>query len=166
MSTEDRESRFRELVVRHAPSIVAYVKRRHVLIEGVDADDIVAEVFATAWNELESIPPDFEVAWLIRTARNRIGNVRSLARRRERIARQLWTPILQGSPEDTVGEKLEIERALQTLSTADQEVLKLAAWEGLSAREIAEVIGISEGAANVRLSRAKSRFMSELARNK
>lgn len=51
-----------------------------------------------------------------------------------------------------------VVEALSRLSEADQEILRLSAWEGLSNREAAAALGISADAADQRLSRAKQRL--------
>ena len=62
----------------HATAVRAYAVRR----VGPDtADDIVAEVFATAWRRRRSVPEP-AIAWLLRTARHVIAHERrGLARR-------------------------------------------------------------------------------------
>ncbi len=54
--------------------------------------------------------------------------------------------------------------SLERLSTKDQEVLALAAWEQLSPREAAVVMGMSPARYRVRLHRAKRRLLRELER--
>ncbi len=54
--------------------------------------------------------------------------------------------------------------ALASLSPADQEVLRLLAWEGLGNQGIAAVLGITPNAVAIRLHRARARFADALAR--
>ena len=49
--------------------------------------------------------------------------------------------------------------ALARLSPDDQEVLKLKTWEELSNGDIAEVLGVSVGAIDMRISRARQRLV-------
>ena len=65
-------------------------------------------------------------------------------------------PVLQHD-EDT-----EVLEALSSLRPADQEVLRLATWEQLTAPEIAAALGCTPNAAALRLSRARSRLRSAL----
>ena len=51
--------------------------------------------------------------------------------------------------------------AVGQLSSADQEVLLLAAWEGLSHAEIATALDCSTDAVDKRLQRAKQRLRSQ-----
>jgi RNA polymerase sigma-70 factor (ECF subfamily) len=62
------------------------------------------------------------------------------------------------------GRRPPIIEALGRLSTGDREVLLLVAWDGLSAREAAVILGCSAAAAKVRLHRARRRLRAELER--
>ncbi len=71
--------------------------------------------------------------------------------------------------EDLVAQTLEIawrrldERAaLASLSDADQEVLRLVAWDGLTPAEVAVVLGCNPVAARSRLHRARGRLAAVL----
>ena len=58
----------------------------------------------------------------------------------------------------------ELDRVLEAashLSDRDQEILRLAAWEGLSHRQLAEVFGCSVAAVDQRLHRAKRRLADQ-----
>jgi RNA polymerase sigma-70 factor (ECF subfamily) len=52
--------------------------------------------------------------------------------------------------------------ALARLREGDREILRLAAWEELSHREIAAVVGCSEASVAVRLHRARNRLGREI----
>jgi DNA-directed RNA polymerase specialized sigma24 family protein len=54
--------------------------------------------------------------------------------------------------------------ALGALSPADQEILRLVAWEELGNQAIAAVLGITPNAVAIRLHRARARFAEALAR--
>jgi RNA polymerase sigma-70 factor (ECF subfamily) len=54
--------------------------------------------------------------------------------------------------------------ALDSLSPADRELLRLIAWEQLSATEAGYVLGCSEAAARVRLHRARGRLARAVTR--
>jgi RNA polymerase sigma-70 factor (ECF subfamily) len=61
------------------------------------------------------------------------------------------------------GSSAALARALDQLSDGDREVLALIAWEGLSARDAARVLGCTLPAVTMRLHRARRR-LSELLR--
>ena len=93
-------------------------------------------------------------AWLYRVARNlaldelrrrkRIGNAPA---HREDVAEV-------AAPHDHAA----VQRALETLSPDDRELLYLADVDGLSSGEIADLYGIRAGTARTRLCRAHERF--------
>ncbi len=57
-----------------------------------------------------------------------------------------------------------VHEALDRLSPADQEILRLAAWEELGAEEIAIALGCGRRAAAMRLHRARRRLHTEITR--
>jgi RNA polymerase sigma-70 factor (ECF subfamily) len=50
----------------------------------------------------------------------------------------------------------QLSRAWEQIPHRDREVLRLGAWEGLSGKQLAEALGISEGGAGAALSRART----------
>ena len=60
--------------------------------------------------------------------------------------------------EDLAAERIWVVEALHRLSDADQEVLRLSAWEDLTGADIAAVLNCSNSAAAVRLHRARQRL--------
>ena len=95
-------------------------------------------------------------------ARRVLANHRRGLGRRERLAALLRvddvaTPMRAG--EDHDGPAFV---ALASLSPADQEILRLVAWEELGNRQIATVLGITPNAVAIRLHRARARFADAL----
>jgi RNA polymerase sigma-70 factor, ECF subfamily len=140
--------------------------RRYALNRGMtaaDAEDLVAEVFTLAWRRLERIPADDPIPWLFAAARNHWRNhLRSRRREREAVVR--LRPAEEGGPSSDPSAHL-LRSALATLSEADQEVLRLVAWDDLAPRQVAAVLGCSPGAARVRLHRARQRLATALRSN-
>lgn len=137
----------------HATAVRAYAIRR----VGHDAaDDVVSEVFATAWRRLVDVP-DPALPWLLRTARNVILHERRSLARRLRIvdAASHTRTTNSASAEDT--SRALAESILDQLPKLDAEILRLTAWEGLTPAEIAVVLDLSESAARNRLMRARRR---------
>jgi DNA-directed RNA polymerase specialized sigma24 family protein len=58
-----------------------------------------------------------------------------------------------------------LQAALGSLAEDDREILTLTAWEGLTPREIAAVMGISANVVRVRLHRARRRVEQRLSGN-
>jgi RNA polymerase sigma factor (sigma-70 family) len=158
------EQAFTTLYHEHHPAVEAYVRRR--LTSGEDIDDVVAEVFLTAWRRLDDVPSGAALPWLYATARRVLANAyRAEQRRRtltETVARQRHN--LAGDPADDVAGAQAVAAAFDSLSGTDREILRLALWEELPARHAAKVIGCTTAAFHVRLHRARRRLRQELER--
>jgi RNA polymerase sigma-70 factor (ECF subfamily) len=153
--------RFEELFDAHYGELTRYATRR----VGADAaGDIVASTFLIAWRRFTEIPAEHSRAWLYGTARHVIANELRSRGRRDRLSAKAGIPD-DATIEDHAGpisEQLRVRAALDELSPADQEVLRLTEWEGLDAAEAAIVLGCSGAALKVRLHRARRRFAARL----
>ena len=156
-------ARFDALFTDFQRPVLAYAMRRTATT--ADAEDATAETFTIAWRKLDSIPTAAPLPWLYAVARRVLANQRRSGGRRDRLVALLTphddvpTPLRLG--DDTDGPAFE---ALATLSPADQEILRLVAWEELGNREIGLVLGISPNAAAIRLHRARARYAAALSR--
>jgi RNA polymerase sigma-70 factor (ECF subfamily) len=63
---------------------------------------------------------------------------------------------------EAVAEKIDISKALESLSVMERSLIWLAYAEGYSHREIAEIAGIKEKSAKVLLFRARQKFISRM----
>jgi RNA polymerase sigma factor (sigma-70 family) len=155
------EERFRRLFNAAYRPLLAYALRRAE--SAADAEEIVAETFLVAWRRKRDLPSgDDAIPWLYGIARRVLANQhRSRARRRaiERLLRPLAR--VAGEPDDRAPVRAVVAAA-QRLPAADQEVLRLAAWEDLSHAQIAVALGCTENAAALRLHRARKRLRAEL----
>jgi RNA polymerase sigma factor (sigma-70 family) len=157
LNDADIQREFRSLFEHHYPQIEAYARRR--CARPSDADDVVAETFTVAWRRFHDIPAE-PLPWLYGVARKVLANQRRGQRR--------WTSLidrLRREPGDTEtpsdsGEPVRL--ALARLRAADQELLRLSAWEELTPQQIATVLGISANAASIRLHRARRQLATEL----
>ncbi len=154
-------ARFESLFAAHQRDVLAYATRRSCTL--ADAEDAAAETFVIAWRKLASIPHE-ALPWLYAVARRVLANQRRGNGRRERLAALIRvddvpTPVRAGEDLDR-----PLFVALASLPPADQEILRLVAWEDLGNRQIAEVLGITPNAVAIRLHRARARFTDALAR--
>ena len=152
-STSSPLARFDALFTAHQRAVLAYAMRRTSNL--ADAEDVTAETFTIAWRKLEAIPAD-PLPWLYAVARRVLANHRRGVGRRERLAavfktQDMPTPMRVG--EDLDGPAFQ---ALASLSAADQEVLRLVAWEGLKNPQIAEVLGNWTGIPVFKLTEAET----------
>ncbi|WP_242614105.1 RNA polymerase sigma factor [Actinomadura roseirufa] len=124
------------------------------------ADEVVSETFTVAWRRLGDIP-DPALPWLLGVARNVLRDNHRAEVRRDSLAADLrrWAPKPTGDIAEDVAERLGVLRAMGDLPDADREILILVAWQGLSPREAARVVGCSAAALRVRLHRARRRLV-------
>jgi RNA polymerase sigma-70 factor (ECF subfamily) len=148
----ERRERFERLYRGYGVEVLAYLRRRAT---PELADDGLAETFLVVWRRLDEVP-DEPRAWLLGVARRVLANQRRSSRRQgalvERISREQPAPLpsaLDGDP---------VLNALSKLRSADQEVLLLVAWDGLTSAEAASVVGCSAVAVRLRLHRARRRL--------
>jgi RNA polymerase sigma factor (sigma-70 family) len=153
--------RFRRLFEDAYRPLLAYALRR--TDSAADAEEVVAETLLVAWRRQREVPlGEGAIPWLYGVARRVLANQRRSQARRRRFER-LLQPLVRPSTEDETTEPLEaVIAASRRLSEVDQEVLRLAAWEGLSHAEIGISLGCSENAAALRLHRARRRLREEL----
>lgn len=165
------------LVTRHRGRIFAMI--RNMIHQEADAWDLSQEVFIKAWNAL----PRFEAkarfsTWLYRIAHNVVydwtrkrkiesaGELNDEIFERERIdSSSFTTPAGGESPDETMahGElRAKIEVALGKLSPEHREVVILKDVQGLSYKEIAEVMACSLGTVMSRLYYARQKLQGLL----
>ena len=129
-----------------------------------EADDIVSEVFTTAWRRRHDLrPDDSPLPWLYGIAANTIRNSRRSQHRRLRLVDRLETEP-QPNPLDDPADRddSDLFAALDRLSFEDRELLTLIAWEGLTHAEAGVVFDCSTNAIGIRLHRARQRLRAEL----
>ncbi len=148
--------RVEELFRDHAHDVLAYAARR---TDHASAEDVVAEVFATAWRREDRVPAREPVLWLYAVARRVLANQRRSVRRRAAFELALH-PLVTGQTSDDVDGR--VIEALKGMRRVDREVLLLTAWEGLDARQVAEVLGCTSQAVYTRLHRARARLSDAL----
>ena len=151
----------------HYWAVSRYVARRLDGRAG-DVEEVVAEVFTVAWRRRADLPAA-ALPWLYGVARNCLANAVRGHGRRRRLVDRLGNDdtahgrhIAAGPEADTPGGW--VHEALARLSAADQEVLRLTAWEQLGIDEVAVALGCGNRAASMRLHRARRRLRAEIDR--
>lgn len=148
------------VIVTLRPQVYSYCRAR--LRDHHHAEDITAEVIATAWRRLPDVPgqADRAIGWLIRTAENLIRNhVRGeIRRRRLREAAASHADTSQGHVEPSGAtaalRRVTAAEAWATMSTEHQQLLGWTA-SGIDQDMIAERLGIGVGAVRMRVVRAR-----------
>ena len=130
------------------------------------SEDLAQEVYLAAWTALPTLrAPDSFLPWLRQLARNRAHeHLRGRVRWRRRHAD--WQPdVAEASPDRaplasdrliTGEERQALVEALDALPDETREVVTLFYREGGSARQVADLLGLSEGAVKKRLERART----------
>ncbi len=155
------DAKFRSIFDENFEAVTRYCLRR---LPVADANDATAEVFLVAWKKIDRVPADEDaLPWLYGVARNVVRNSTRSIRRSGRLTGRLGGLARQHEPgpETQVVRRQEDEQllnALASLNADDQEVLRLRAYEGMAAPQIAVALGISPEAAKKRLSRALGRL--------
>jgi RNA polymerase sigma-70 factor, ECF subfamily len=152
-----REARFTQLFASTYGPVFGYVRRR----TGPEAaEDIVAEVYCTAWRHLNSAPEQ-PLPWLYRIAWHAIGNQRRGVARRQRLQERVQAmagSVRSADHADEIADREALAVAFGALTEPDREVLRLISWEGLQPADAARVLGCSSTALRVRLHRARRRL--------
>ena len=159
-----RVGRFETLYVQHYGAILAYAIRRTSTRD--DAQDVVAEVFTTAWRRIDRLPSEpGERLWLYGIARRLVARHHRGRLRRSRLSARL---ALEHSATQTNDEEqpmfVILRSAIEQLASRDREAIKLVMWDQLSHDEAAQVLGCSANALGVRLHRARNRLEQELTK--
>ena len=166
---------FAEVVESHQERLLRLCER--LLGDAEEARDAAQEVFLKAYRKAADFRPQGQVyTWLYRIAVNHCFN--KLRRRRlvrflrfktgeEADAPAFDPPDAGADPATTLEARQRWQttrRAIAKLPDNQRAVLILARFEGLSYRQIAEILGITEGAVESRLVRAMRRI--EAARDR
>lgn len=149
----------------YAVPVRRYLYRRltHSADPSSAADDLTADVFLIAWEKRADIPGDEPLPWLYAVARRVLANQRR--RHTDIPVADLGDldAVDEADPSVLVCDDDILVTAWQSVSPRDREVLRLAAWEGLSGEALATALGIGAGGAGAALSRARTRLAEEIS---
>jgi RNA polymerase sigma factor (sigma-70 family) len=147
-----------ELYERHATRLHAFCLHR--LGSREEAEDAVQTVFLNVFRALrKGVVPDAELSWLYRIAENVCRTRQRSSRRRGRVE----TPsdfaalgeLVPAPPRGPRDELFGIEEALAAMPEQQRRALLLREWQGLSYREIAQELEISESAVETLIFRGR-----------
>jgi RNA polymerase sigma-70 factor (ECF subfamily) len=150
----------------------AYNLARWLMGNPADAEDVVQEAYVRALAGADQFRGGDQRAWLLSIVRNgchsshRRQSVRQAADFDDAVhGEDTVTP----SPEQltiTRETSRRVRRAIESLTPDFQEVIVLREFEGLSYKEIAEVVAAPVGTVMSRLSRARAQLAAALAEQK
>src|SRR3974390_2614235 len=159
-ASQRSESAFGELVRRHVNLVYSAALR--MVSEPHSAEDVTQAVFgALAQNAARLAKHPVLSGWLHCTTRNLAAkSIRTDIRRRAREQEAAVMKQMQCSDPEASWEEVapHLDAALGELASADREAVLLRYFESKSASEIGQVLGISDDAAQKRVSRAVERL--------
>ena len=170
------DSAYEELYRRYRGRVIAFVEG--IVGDRNCAEEIAQEAFVAAWQALRA--SDTEIAfkaWIYTIARNASLNARRRHARFEEISMSGAEPALPpadrlrlvseaATPDDVVAAKESLEHlggAFDELTDSHFRILVMRELDGLPYREIARRMGLTQGAVQVMLLRARRRLRTQYA---
>ena len=154
----------RDLYERYARQIHAYCL--HQLGSREEAEDAVQSTFLNAFRGLKrGVDPEFESAWLYKIAENVCLTRQRSSYRRRRIESPGDLDAMQDalpSHEPDNDQLIGLPAALEGMPEQQRRALLLREWQGLSYREIAGELGLSQSAVETLLFRARRSLANAL----
>jgi RNA polymerase sigma-70 factor (ECF subfamily) len=154
---------FEELYRAHASRLYNVACR--LLGNPADAEDLVQEAFLQAHRKLDTFRGDAALGtWLHRLLVNLgLDHLRSRAGRTAQATSGLEdVKVVPFSRPDTVGERIDLEHAIARLPDGSRAAFLLHDVEGLDHREVAEILGVSEGTSKSQLHKARLKLREML----
>ncbi len=139
------------LVERHAPSLARFIASLGVRDE---VEEVVQDTFVRAFGAIDGFRAESSLkTWLFTIARRLVlDRRRSARRRRDDVEIDEAHAVSEDTPLDGLvadETRARLAKAVETLTPTQREVFKLRVGEGLQYKEIAEIVGSTEGAARV-----------------
>jgi RNA polymerase sigma factor (sigma-70 family) len=154
------------LYERYGAQVLAYCLNR--LGSREEAEDAVQSTFLNAFRGLKrGVVPEAEAAWLFTIAQNVCLSRRRSSRRRDRVESpadfelvEELTPAPTGRREELFG----LQDALQRMPETQRRAILMREWQGLSYREIARELGLTQTAVEPLIFRARRSLAHGLER--
>lgn len=163
-ASEKAEDAFNALVSRYGRLVYSAALRQ--VGEPNAAQDVAQSVFVLLARKATSLPQNIVLSgWLYRAtglvaADARRAEIRR--RKREEIAMEMFTDSKERAPWNEIQEVLD--QAMHDLGKQERDFVLLRYFENRSLREIGEIMGVSDDAAQKRVSRALERLRGSLAK--
>lgn len=155
----DAPSSFALRLVAQMPRLRRYATAW--LHNAADADDLVQDCIERALRRQDSLQDPARLgAWLLAILHNlHLSNLRRARRRGPALAvDSLADDLALSAPPEDRGEIRNFVRAMETLSEDHRQILLLVGLEGLTYREIADLLEVPIGTVMSRLARARERL--------
>jgi RNA polymerase sigma factor (sigma-70 family) len=167
LPTQDKLSRFEEAILPHLDA--AYNLARWLMRNDADADDAVQDAYLRALRFFGGFRGGDGRVWLLAIVRNTCYS--QLRRNRVQEVQTAFDEEVHGhnpdarGPEAVVLKSIDaaaLQRAVEALPEEFREVIVMRELEGLSYKEIADVIEVPIGTVMSRLARARGRLQRSL----
>ena len=154
----------RALYEQYANQVFRYCL--HQLGSREEAEDAVQSTFLNAFRGIKrGVVPELEAAWLFKIAHNVCLSRRRSAWRRGRIESPADFEVIEEltpAPSRRADELIGLQEVLEGLPEAQRRAILLREWQGLSYREIAAELELSQGAVETLIFRARRSLASGL----
>jgi RNA polymerase sigma-70 factor (ECF subfamily) len=155
---ESDERRFERIYAEQFERVGAYLLARS---DRDLAEEALARTFEVAWRRIADVPEE-PLPWLLGVARRTLADVRRAHRRHAGLLERIAETLPREAAAEERGSCERTLAALERLTNPQLEVLLLVAWDGLSHRETATVLGCSTAAVTLRMHRARARLRAAL----
>lgn len=155
---------FETLYRQHAPRIYSLACR--LSGSNVEGEDLLQEIFLLAHQRLSTFRGEASVgSWIYRLAMNRCldyvrGRQMKMARMTDRLESD--TSKEPAARIDTLTERMDLDRAIQSLPSGYREAFVLHDVEGFGHGEISEMLGIAEGTSKSQVAKARMKLRALL----
>ena len=169
MSTDiERRRRFERVAADVFDPLQRYLRRRAT---ADDAADVFGDALLVIWRRLDDVPNDDPLPWCYGVARGCLANQRRSSGRHLQLVERTRSDASTRHSADATDRDPQtaidrsdpaLEAAIAELSDAEQEIVRLWAWEQLEPREIAVVLDITPNAVSVALARSRRKLAQRL----
>jgi len=157
---------FESLYGQHAGRLYNLVSR--MAGSSADADDLLQDVFLLAYRKIGSYRGDASLGtWLYRLAMNHCLDVlRSRQARMGQVTESMdepdAVPVATPAPTLTTVNRIDLERAIESLPPACRAAFLLHDVEGFGHNEVGDILGVSEGTSKSQVHKARLRIRAHL----
>ena len=146
-----------ELYERYSEQILGYCQ--HQLGSREEAEDAVQTTFMNALRGLQrGIVPELESAWLFKIAHNVCLSRHRSSWRRGKVESPNNFEVLQevvAGPDHAADELIRLQDVLEGMPEAQRRAILLREWQGLTYKEISTELGLTQGAVETLIFRAR-----------
>lgn len=150
ISKEDVNSAFSQLIALYKERLYWHI--RHMVKNHDDANDILQNVYIKVYHNIKKFKGQSKLySWLYRIATNEaISFINKKAKKLHISNQELQEYLVNNLEADSYYDgdaiQLQLQKALATLPEKQRQVFQMKYFEELKYREIAEILGTSEGA--------------------